>query len=495
MKLIEKLKIDFPFFCEHCLKIKTKDATLEPFVLNEAQQYFYKKLKEQLTKKGKVRLVIVKGRQQGLSTVIQALYFWKTIFTPNINTFILTHEAEATKNLFTMTKRYYDNFPYEISTKEDSANSLYFEGLESGYKVGTAGNKSVGRSQTIQLFHGSEVAFWQHADMHGAGIMQTIPNSDNTYIIFESTACGIGNFFYDKYKESLTKDSDFDLVFVPWYWQKEYKREMTEDFILTEEEKQLKKVYGITDEQIAWRRYKIRELNTTGVKGEDKFKEEYPMNPDEAFIATNFNAYLDVNLIKDAMEKEEHVEPYGARIMGVDPSGSGKDKTGFCIRKGRVVEKIFDLNTQDEMEVVGLVMKYINDYRIDFVFVDSIGIGSGIISRLKELEHSEKIMRVNSSENALNRNDYSNLRAEMWSKCREWLEDTPCKIPNDPELLNQMVSVGYKADSKNRLLMEKKEDIKKEGRPSPDKADALMYTFARPVSLVDNKPIPVIKRI
>ena len=77
----------------------------------------------------------------------------------------------------------------------------------------------------------------------------------------------------------------------------------------------------------------------------------------------------------------------------------------------------------------------------------------------------------------------------MWAKLKEWLEDQPAVLPDDSQLLNQLVSVGYYPDSKNRLLMEDKKMIKKDGRPSPDLADALTYTFARPVSLKNNDRI------
>src|SRR4030095_1937231 len=103
--------------------------------------------------------------------------------------FILTHDKEATKNLFTMAQRFYDNLDPGLVPKADTANAkeLYFKEFDSGYAVGTAGNKAVGRSQTIQLFHGSEVAFWQFAEEHSKGILQAISNEAGTEVILEST--------------------------------------------------------------------------------------------------------------------------------------------------------------------------------------------------------------------------------------------------------------------------------------------------------------------
>lgn len=490
-KAINSVRKSFPIFCKTCLKIRTKRGDIEPLVLNKSQLYLYERVQKQLKEKGKVRLVVVKGRQQGLSTCIEALYFWQTIFRRGVNTFILTHEAEATKNLFNMAKRYYEHFPLKdmLKTAEDSANSMLFEGIESGYKVGTAGNKAVGRSQTIQLFHGSEAAFWPHAEEHASGILQAIPDMDDTYIIFESTANGLGNFFYDKYKDAINEDSDFELVFIPWYWQDEYKRPTSDDFKLTEEEVDLKELYGIDDEQINWRRYKIKELHTTGIDGEIKFKQEYPFTAEEAFIATSMDVYLDIERVRKAANQPEDIIPHGPLILGVDPSGAGNDRTAFALRTGRVVHKTWSVNTKDTMHVVGLIVQELQSRPIEYCFIDVIGIGAGVYDRLKEMGYSSKVMRVNAAEAATNRDLYHNLRAEMWAKTKEWFADTPCTIPDDPELINQLVSVGYKSDSKNRLLMESKDDMRKDGRPSPDKADALTYTFAKPVNTSSNQKI------
>ncbi len=477
-KHFKVLKENFPLFCRTCLKIRAKSGDIIPLTMNDAQLYFYERLEDQRKRTGKVRLVVLKGRQQGLSTIIEAWCFHKVIFNKGLRAFILTHGKDATANIFDMVQRYLENLPFVdmLPRKTDSANELYFDGLDSGYKIGTAGNKTVGRSQTVQLFHGSEAAFWENAPEHAAGILQTIPDGDNTAVIFESTANGIGNFFYQKYKECLAGGGEMELVFIPWFWQKEYLRPLDKEFRLTEEEKEIKKLYELSDEQLSWRRNKIKQLGADVM-----FKQEYPNTAEEAFIATNFDAYLDVNLIKKSMNHKEYVEAYGPLILGVDPSSVGKDKTAFCLRRGRVVEKIWAVDTKDEMEVVGHIVKLLNEKSIKYCFIDKIGIGAGIVSRLLELNY--RVIPVNASERAMDAEINHNLRAEMWRKTKEWLEDEPAVLPDDPELLNQLCSVGSLVDSKSRLQIEKKDDIKKDGRPSPDKADALTYTFARPVNL------------
>ena len=221
-KLIHALK-HFPTFAENFLKIRSKSGEVKSFELNRSQLYIHERLEAQRKQTGKVRAIILKGRQLGCSTLIQGRFFHKVITQRGKKAFILTHEAEATKNLFAMTKRYYDSLPSGLAPKPDasSAKELIFSSLDSGYAVGTAGNKSVGRSQTIQLFHGSECAFWPHAAEHSKGILQAISSEDGTEIIMESTANGIGNYFNQIWKSALTGDSEFQAIFVQWYWQSE----------------------------------------------------------------------------------------------------------------------------------------------------------------------------------------------------------------------------------------------------------------------------------
>jgi hypothetical protein len=115
-----------------------------------------------------MRADFLKGRQQGCSTYVAARFYHRTTRTSGQRTFILTHEEAATTNLFEIVERYQKNRPEHLrpSTGNANAKELYFDTLDSGYKVGTAGTKAVGRSSTIQLFHGSEVAFWPFADTH-----------------------------------------------------------------------------------------------------------------------------------------------------------------------------------------------------------------------------------------------------------------------------------------------------------------------------------------
>ena len=227
----QQLKDDFEFYSRNCLRIRTKHQGLMPLVLNSAQKYIHDKLQSQIEKNGRVRAIILKGRQQGMSTYVEGRFLWKTTHNKGVRAFILTHEGESTNALFEMTERYYSNLPEFVKPSVGAANAkeLHFDLLDSGYKIGTAGNKAVGRGQTIQYFHGSEVAFWQNASEHTKGVMQAIPDADGTEVIFESTANGVGNFFHEQWKLAEKGLSEFEPIFVPWFWQDEYTKKHQKD--------------------------------------------------------------------------------------------------------------------------------------------------------------------------------------------------------------------------------------------------------------------------
>jgi hypothetical protein len=107
---------------------------------------------------------------------VAARFYHQTSTQPGRGAFIVAHEDKATANLFKMVKRYHDHNPMAPSTKASNAQELIFGALDSGYKLATAGSKDVGRSNTAQLMHGSEFAFWDNAQSHLAGIGNTIPS-------------------------------------------------------------------------------------------------------------------------------------------------------------------------------------------------------------------------------------------------------------------------------------------------------------------------------
>lgn len=483
--ILQKLKSDFIHYATKCLKIRTKSGSVEPFALNKAQLHIHAEIQRQKGETGKVRVLILKGRQQGCSTYVGGRFYHLVSFNKGTQAFILTHALDATQNLYKMAQRYYENTPNcvkpEVSTS--NAKELIFGVLDSGYKLGTAENKAVGRSATIQLLHGSEVAFWNNAAEHAKGIMQAVPSEPGTEIILESTANGLGNFFHQQWQQAEAGLSDFRAIFVPWFWQDEYSREVDDNFSVTAEEQELKSLYGLSNEQLNWRRYKIIELSVSGQDGEKAFRQEYPCTPQEAFVTTGEDNYIQPDIVMRARKVE--CEKVGQLVAGVDPARFGDDRTCIVRRKGRVAFGLESYSKKNTMEVVGLCHNILLNEKPVKMFIDIGGLGAGIVDRLHELGYRDVVIGVNAGSSPLNAKAYYNKRAEMWGLLREWLYDEPCQLPDNDSLHSDICGIRYKVDSNSRLVMEQKAEMKKRGIRSPDSADALCLTFALPVSAID----------
>lgn len=487
----KRLRDDFQFYAKTCLFIRTKDSGLQSFQLNKAQLYIHEKIETQRRDIGKVRVIILKGRQQGASTYIEGRFMWRTTHEKGVRAYILTHEDDASQNLFNMAKRYFEHLPEFVKPSTSSANAkeLIFNKLDSGYQIGTAGNKSVGRSQTNQYFHGSEVAFWPNAAEHAKGILQTIPDAAGTEIIYESTANGVGNFFHQQWKMAERGEGEFIPLFVPWFWQEEYCKPIDCEFIQTDAERTLSNQYDLTPEQIHWRRLKIVELGADGTDGERAFRQEYPCNAAEAFQLSGEIGLIRPDIVLKA--RKASVNGNGPLIVGVDPSRGG-DRFSTIKRQGR---KAYDKKSWvgDQVDSLGKAVskckKILDDVcpvagkKPDMMFVDAGG-GSDLVDRLHELGYEDRVKAIYFGSSPLNDEKYINKRGEMWGELNLWLSDENlmAEIPDDDELHADLCASPYNRDSHDRIVLWKKDKIKKEYGFSPDDGDALALTFAEPVN-------------
>ena len=313
-------KVYIPSF----LKIRTKEGELKNFIPNQPQKKLRDTISELRANKKPVRIIILKARQMGFSTYTEADCFHQTVTNKMYNSTIIAHEEQASQNLYNMFKRYYENLPDALTPmrKRNNAKELLFEnptaddiekrrnpGLQSTVKVATAKNTATGRSQTINYLHASEVAFWDNPKETFTGLLQCVPRTANSTVIMESTANGVGDYFYDMWQNAVAGKNQFIPLFFPWFDMLDYtipfeseeeKKKFIEEVEYTfkdqegrtiyTEEKEIMMDHGVTYEQLNWRRWCI--ANNCG--GDvDQFHQEYPCTPDEAFIASGrprFNA-------------------------------------------------------------------------------------------------------------------------------------------------------------------------------------------------------------
>lgn len=287
IKLRKRFYEDFEFYSKHCLKVRTKEGEVKAFALNAVQQRFQKEVDDQLKRTGRVRKIILKGRQQGFSTYVSGRMYSRLSQRKAKKGFVVAHKADSSRALFDMYQRYHSLLPplLKPETKYSSRKELVFSKLDTALMVATAGGDGIARGETLSDMHLSELAFWPASsaaeNLHG--LLQCLPNSDDTEAYIESTANGF-NLFKEMWDAAEAGESDWEPFFAAWFETAEYRSPVPPDFERTLEEEDLMATYGhaglVDDEQLVWRRKRISD------GGRMKFMQEYPCCPDEAFIAS-----------------------------------------------------------------------------------------------------------------------------------------------------------------------------------------------------------------
>lgn len=484
-KKLTHLATNLPYYSSSCLKIVDKAGGILPLVFNKAQAYLHERLERQRMETGMVRAVVLKGRQQGCTTYIQARYFHKTNFKNNTSAYVLAHQVESTIKIFGMTQKFRRNLPtdFQQPLEKDTERAMVMDN-GSGYSVGTAGSAQIGRGMTVQLFHGSEVAFYENADALSTGLMQTVADVAGTELIFESTANGPGNFFYDLVMGAIAGKNGFILIFIPWYWQEEYKDAVPlQEKDLDEKEQKYYEAYkddGLTLNHLAWRRRKIASFGGQ----EWKFIQEYPFNPEEAFVKAE-GRFFDLARVYVARGRKVKEDPMAPLIIGIDQGRTGDD-TEIARRTGRIIHPFETIPADDgserDMRLAGRVAKIIEREKPDLVVFDTTN-EHGALDRLHELGYSKRLVKgLHFGEKALDPARHRNMRVQMHFDLREWFQDPDVSIPNDQKFLTEIGSIpAEKETSNNVAYLVSKDDIKKDLKWSTNKLDAVILTFAYPV--------------
>lgn len=304
---------DFPYYAKHHLKIRTKQAQLVPLVLNEPQKIVHKRLAQQLRETGRIRAVILKARQFGISTLTAGRFFRSVHLWGNLRATVVAHEKGKSSEIFEFYDRMYQNLMDEIRPDKLSTqrgNILHLVN-DSQIVVDTAMDEEAGRSTTIQRLHASEVARWRNAKTVFVSLMNAVPDIGSEVIV-ESTAKGVGNFFHELWLQAENGTNGFLAIFLPWWIFSEYELECSErdrDEILGSKDPFERlaqdtgimwegKLHKLSPEKLNWRRkIGIPEKCAGDIR---RFREEYPATAREAFVASG-DTFFD----KDALEHYE----------------------------------------------------------------------------------------------------------------------------------------------------------------------------------------------
>lgn len=197
------------------------------------------------------------------------------------------------------------------------------------------------------------------------------------------------------------------------------------------------------------------------------------------FPRTDDDTLIGVELVDSAFHRD--VETTDTQtVWGLDVARFGTDATALAKRKGNSVTEIRKWRGLDLMQTTGAVVAEYEAMKPEDrpveILVDSIGLGAGVVDRLRELNLPAR--GINVAESPAMGTIYVNLRAELWGKMKAWLEKRDCKIPKDESLLAELVSPRYSFNSNGKMKLESKDEMRKRGIGSPDMADALALTFA-----------------
>ena len=272
--------------------IDNKEREDVPFRLNKTQR----ELDENFTG----RDIVIKARQEGISSYYLALFTARCLHRNNTRAVVISHDKESTERLFRKTKYFLENIRGPKAVIDTSSKrELTFPKTNSVFYIGTAGARKFGRGDTITDLHCSEVAFWENAKELLAGLFQAVPRSGT--IGMESTGNG-KNFFYRRVMSAHDKKGRYKLHFFNWIDFPEYDlpvgdseaAEILSSLDPDLEEDYLVREVGLTAGQIKFRREKLEDLEYDL----DLFKQEYPITLDECFRATGRSIFHKVQYVQ-----------------------------------------------------------------------------------------------------------------------------------------------------------------------------------------------------
>jgi hypothetical protein len=209
------------------------------------------------------------------------------------------------------------------------------------------------------------------------------------------------------------------------------------------------------------------------------------------FAVADDDTLIPADLIDGAMNRDVTPSQTDPLIYGIDVARFGTDRSALCKRKGNTVTEVKYWGGLDTMQLTGAI---VNEAKLDNpaeMCIDTIGLGSGVADRLREMGYN--VRDVNVSESSAMNPNANRLRDELWLSVKDWLSNKGCKLPSDPQLRHELVAPRYNFTSSGKIIVESKDSMRKRGMRSPDLADALCLTFASNAGLVGGRSSSWIK--
>jgi len=322
----------FDVACERVLRIKAKDAALVPLRLNWPQRYAAERyLIPAFEAKQPLALLILKGRQDGLSTLGMAWAFHKVRWYQGTSVVAAAHQDDTVSNFRDMVTRFHDNLPPELQPPKDRYNRKeihYLPPLDSSFRVRAAHYLDISRGKTPQIVILSEIAYYPAPDVIMSGVTEAVPDYGPTLILMESTAAGVDTWHHDLWKQ-IGRDAKRQQwsrrkwwrCFIPWYWAPDKRAEMPPrwDFPIEDREefRDIQRRYALDDMQIMWYWSKYQEmLKTEGHVARRMLSQEQPCSPTEAFITGGECVFPEAAMRQLQTQIAEPIQGYEVKFTG-----------------------------------------------------------------------------------------------------------------------------------------------------------------------------------
>jgi phage terminase large subunit len=428
-----------------------KDVVV-PFVLFPRQRQYLTWLYERW--KRREDGLVEKSRDMGLSWLCIGFGVWMWIFHPSTVVGFGSRKEEYvdkigdTKSLFWKARQFIKLLPVEFIPKgyseQKHAPSMLITNPENGASIVGEAGANIGRGNRTSIYFKDESAFYEQADSIDAALSQT-----SNCKIDVSTPNGVGNPFHRKRTGGRIKVFVFD-------WRDDPRK---------------------GDD---WYREQVEKIDDPVIVAQEI---------DRDYSASVSNAYIGAaNVAVCQALGPADVPAVGPLLVGVDVARFGNDKCCITFRRGRVVISQILFGKVDVVDCAGRVKDEVlaMNEKPGQIAVDTIGIGAGVADILRREKafwlnqddpQSSVVQDVNSSLQ-LDDGQNFNLRARMWRDMRDYIKAV-CSLPNDPDLTTDLTALRYMY-RQSKLLIESKEDAKKRGLKSPDRADSLALTFAYP---------------
>lgn len=331
----QKLDHDYEFFARNALKIVGTDGMLRPLEPKTMQRRIYESAAAQRAAGRPVRLIVVKARQMGSSTACAGMVIQRTIRREHHRSVIIGHDNKTAGNLFDVAELMYKQLPAELQPvitahrRTQEAKVLGFGRIGSVLTVDNARVQDAGRGFTYRTVLATEAAFYPYPEKL-TSVLNAVPDDPDTMVIIESTAYG-RNDFYDRVMAVERGESDYEVVFAPWFEEPRYRREFAspedrERFRVGEgawgaAEPDLIERHGCTLEQLLWRRRAIVERCESKL---EVFAREYPATLEESFMVSGKHRFSVVLVQKALQAASEAPAPVEGMLLS---TGSTTKKT------------------------------------------------------------------------------------------------------------------------------------------------------------------------